>query len=192
MAEFLLAGVLGYLVGAVPAGVVVCWALQSVDVRECGSGHTGGLNVSRVAGVWAGALTVLADTLLGAVAVAGATLLVDSPWAAALAGLMAVVGHDWSVYIGLRGGIGLSTLAGALLGLSPLSALRTAIPLLLLWLILVRLLRIHRARATILTMLTLGPLLWVWGSPSQAILSGGLGAMVIILKTLPDWGRQYV
>ena len=107
MIELYLAGVLGYLLGAVPTGVLMCRALRSTDVRQHGSGHTGGLNVSRVAGVWAGALTAVGDALLGVAAVTGATLLTDNPWAATAAGVMAVVGHDWSVFIRFDGVIGL-------------------------------------------------------------------------------------
>jgi glycerol-3-phosphate acyltransferase PlsY len=191
MVDLLLAGMLGYLLGSVPTGVLLCWAVQKVDVRQCGSGHTGGLNVSRVAGMWAGALTVAADTLLGVGAISGALLLTDDPWAAAIAGVMAMVGHDWSAFIRFGGGIGLSTLGGALLRLSPLRALGAGIVLVLLWVMLVRLLRIHRARATILAMMTLGPLLWAMGSPSPSIAVAVLGGAAAILKTLPDWSRRY-
>ena len=191
MSEFFLAGALGYLLGAVPTGVLVCRALRGVDVRQRGSGHTGGLNVSRTAGFWAGALTGVVDALLGVGAVAGATLLADSPWAATAAGVMAVVGHNWSAFIGFGGGIGLSSLAGALLGLSPLVTLEALVALVLFWLILVRLLRVHRARATILAMVAAGPLLWALGLPPHGVLLGALGGMVVILKTLPDWNRRY-
>ena len=191
MSEFFLAGALGYLLGAVPTGVLVCRALRGVDVRQRGSGHTGGLNVSRTAGFWAGALTGVVDALLGVGAVAGATLLADSPWAATVAGVMAGVGHNWSVFIGFGGGIGLSSLAGALLGLSPLVTLEALVALVLFWLILVRLLRVHRAQATILAMVAAGPLLWALGLPPHGVLLGALGGMVVILKTLPDWNRQY-
>nr|HID12897.1 glycerol-3-phosphate acyltransferase [Anaerolineae bacterium] len=191
MIEPFLAGVLGYLLGAVPTGVLVCRALRGADVRQHGSGHTGGLNVSRVAGIWAGALTAVVDTLLGVAAVAGATLMTDNPWAATAAGVMAVVGHNWSVFIRFGGGIGLSTLAGALLCLSPVLTLGALVALVLVWLTLVMLLRVHRARATILTMVVVGPLLWALGLPLHGILLGVLGGVVVILKTLPDWHRQY-
>ena len=191
MVDLLLAGMLGYLLGSVPTGVLLCWAVQKVDVRQCGSGHTGGLNVSRVAGVGAGALTVAADILLGVGAISGALLLTDDPWAATTAGVMAMVGHDWSAFIRFGGGIGLSTLGGALLRLSPLRALGAGIVLVLLWVMLVRLLRIHRARATILAMMTMGPLLWAMGSPPPSITVAVLGGVAVILKTLPDWSRQY-
>ncbi len=191
MVELLLAGVLGYLLGSVPTGVLLCRALRKVDVRQYGSGHTGGLNVSRVAGIWAGALTVAVDALLGVGATTGALLLTDDPWAATTAGVMAVVGHGWSAFIRFGGGIGLSTLGGALLRLSPLRTLGAGTALVLLWVTLVRVLCVHRARVTILAMLTLGPLFWAIGSPPPSIASAMLGGAVVIIKTLPDWRRQY-
>lgn len=187
----LLAGAVGYLLGAVPTGVVICRVTRGTDVRQHGSGHTGGLNVSRAAGVWAGALTALGDAFLGAAAVAVATLLTENPWAATMAGLLAVVGHDWSIFIGFDGGIGLAKLSGALLCLSPLCALEAIGILIPLWLLLTGLLHLHRARATILAMITAGLLLWALGAPPQGILLGALGGVVVIIKTLPDWNRQY-
>ncbi len=191
MIELILAGALGYLLGAMPTGVLVSRALRGQDVREQGSGHTGGLNVSRVAGVWGGVLTGVVDTLLGVVAVAGAGLLADTPWAATAAGVMAIVGHNWSVFIRFGGGIGLSTLTGALLCLDPLRTLGALVGLVLFWLILVGLLHFHRARSTILAMALVGPLLWTLGFSPPGILLGVLGGAVVIIKTLPDWNRKY-
>jgi glycerol-3-phosphate acyltransferase PlsY len=191
MIELFLAGVWGYLLGAVPTGVLISRALRGTDVRQQGSGHTGGLNVSRVAGFWAGALTAAGDALLGVAAVAGAPLLAENLWAATVAGVAAVVGHDWSVFIRFGGGIGLSSLGGALLVLAPLHTLGTAAALVVFWLILVRLLHVHRARSTILAMVLIGPLLWVMGTPPHAVLLGVLGGAVVIVKTLPDWNRRY-
>ena len=189
--QLLLAGVWGYLVGAVPTGVLVCQALQDTDVRQHGSGHTGGLNVSRAAGIWAGALTAIIDALLGAAAVAGATLMTENPWAATAAGAMAVTGHDWSIFIHFDGGIGLAKLSGAMLCLSPLSSLEALAILVPAWLILMGPLRVHRARSTILVMTVIGPLLWALGLPPPGILLGVLGGAVVIIKTIPDWNRQY-
>ena len=191
MIELILAGVWGYLLGAVPTGMIVAHAMRGVDVREQGSGHTGGLNVTRATGLGGGLLTGVIDLLLGVGAIAGAGLVADSAWAATIAGVMAVMGHDWSVFIGFGGGIGLSTLAGSLLTLAPLPALETLVGLVLFWLILVMLLHLHRARSTIVAMLLVGPLLWALGMPAHGILLGALGGAVVIVKTLPDWNRKY-
>jgi glycerol-3-phosphate acyltransferase PlsY len=185
---------MGYLLGSFPTGVLVSRVVRGADVRERGSGHTGGLNVMRTAGLPAGILTAVVDMLKGVGAVVAADVLSDDPWAVTLAGVMAVVGHDWSIFLGLGGGIGLMTLAGTLLGRSPVAAVPTAVVILLIWLLLIKPLHIHRARATIAVMLMVGPTLWLTGSTSwslQEILMGVLGGVVVIIKTLPDWNRQY-
>lgn len=189
--ELLIAGLFGYLLGAIPTGVLISSVVGAPDVRWSGSGHTGGLNVSRSAGIWAGVLTGVVDALLGLGAVAGASAVTDNPWAATAAGAMAVVGHNWSVFIHFRGGIGLSTLFGAIFYLSPMAALVMLVVLLPLWLMLIKLLHIHRARATILLTTAAGPLLWLLQLPWSSILLGVLGGAMVILKTLPDWNRRY-
>jgi glycerol-3-phosphate acyltransferase PlsY len=189
--ETLLAGVWGYLVGAVPTGVIVARLRQGTDVREHGSGHTGGTNVARVAGGRAGIITVLIDGLLGLGAVAIAEIVTGNPWAAAVAGGMAVVGHDWSIYIGFDGGIGLAKLTGAMVAFGPPRGFATLFAITLLWLFLTKLLRFHRARSTILATLTVGPLLWLMGATPPAILLGTLGGAMVIIKTIPDWNREY-
>jgi acyl-phosphate glycerol 3-phosphate acyltransferase len=191
MLELLLAGIWGYLVGAVPTGVIVSRSLRGVDVRRRGSGHTGGANVARVAGAWGGLLTAAGDIILGSVAVIGPMLVMKDPWAATVAGVMAVVGHDWSVFILFGGGIGLAKLAGAMLAADMLRTFPTGIAVILLWLFLTRLLHFHRARSTILVMTLVGPLLWALGASLSAILLGALGGLVVIIKTIPDWYRRY-
>jgi glycerol-3-phosphate acyltransferase PlsY len=165
--------------------------LRGVDVRQQGSGHTGGTNVARVTGTWGGVLTAVIDGLLGIIAIIPPTLLAKDPWAATVAGVMAVVGHDWSIFIRFGGGIGLAKLTGAMLGADPLRALAVLASVTILWLLLTRLLRFHRARSTILTMALVGPLLWVLGSPLAVILLGALGGLMVIIKTIPDWSRKY-
>ncbi len=186
-----LAGIWGYAWGAIPTGVLVARALKGVDVRQHGSGHTGGLNVLRVTSFWGGALTAIGDTLLGVLAVLGALIILRAPWGAALAGVMAIVGHNWSAYIRFQGGIGLSTLTGALLYLAPGLALVVLLGLIGLWVMLTQLLHMHRARATVLVMFVLGPLLWGFGASLPMVFLGMLGGGVVIIKTLPDWHRVY-
>ena len=199
MIELVLGGILGYLLGAVPTGVLVCQVWRGVDVREHESGHTGGLNVSRVAGLAAGVITAVVDLLLGVGAVVGAMVLWDDPWVITVAGVMAVVGHNWSIFVRFGGGIGLSTLVGALLGggmiyQSPWAVLFAAVIAAACWFLLIKFLRVHRARATIAAMVIVGPLLWALGGSTlslQVILLGVLGGVVVIIKTTTDWNRQY-
>lgn len=189
--RFLLAALWGYILGSVPTGFLVCRALGKGDIRDQGSRHTGGLNVCRLAGIPGGALTALVDFSLGAAAAVGARQFLGDSWAGAVAGTMAVAGHNWSVFIGFKGGIGLSTLAGAMLSSFSFPVLPLLVSVVAAWVFLVLLLHVHRARATILVMLAVGPLAWLFSLPPSGVLLGTLGGIGVILKTLPDWHRRY-
>lgn len=118
MRSLLYAGVTvaGYLLGALPIGYLI-GKLRGVDVLKHGSGRTGGTNVMRAAGAWAAALTVAGDGLKGLLAVGVAALLVGTPTAKVLAGLAALIGHNWSVFLSWRGGAGAVTHLGVIFGL---------------------------------------------------------------------------
>lgn len=129
--ELPLAALLGYLIGALPSGVMI-GRLRGVDPRAAGSGRTGTTNALRTLGPALAAVVLLLDVAKGAAAVLvggwiARTLGADDAWPAALAGVAAVVGHVRSVFIGFGGGRGVATGAGAMLVLAPLSLL-AAIP----------------------------------------------------------------
>lgn len=117
--------VIGYLIGSIPVGLVM-GILKGVDVRQHGSGRTGATNVMRAAGKGAAAITFIGDVLKGVISVIIAHLIAPQlPIAWAAAGLGAIAGHNWSLYIGLRGGAGTTPNLGAMLALSPWSILIT-------------------------------------------------------------------
>lgn len=109
---------LGYLLGSIPFGYIVCRA-RGVDVTQYGSGRTGGTNVLRTAGTKAAAVSIGLDVLKGAVAVVLGRWLLGTELAVALAGFAAVVGHNYSVYLGFRGGAGTGTSMGAYFFMAP-------------------------------------------------------------------------
>ncbi len=133
------AAVLGYLLGSIPVGVVVT-RLFGVDIRTVGSGRTGTTNAWRAAGLKAAIPTLLGDALKGAIAIwlvawlyglvfpepsvmtldEANTRLAVSQWAAALAGGFAIIGHNWSVFLGFKGGAGGITSAATTMALFPL------------------------------------------------------------------------
>ena len=109
----LLAILVGYIMGAIPFGFLFVKLTKGVDLRDVGSGRTGGTNSFRAAGFAIGVLTFLMDVAKGAAAVWLARLLFGSalpagwlPWAEALAGAASVVGHNWSVFLKFGGGAG--------------------------------------------------------------------------------------
>lgn len=119
----LLAGLVGYLLGAIPFGLIVGRLSGVGDVRQYGSGKTGFTNSLRAMG-WKWALVVvLGDATKGAAAVLVGRVIFDEPSAAALAGAAAVFGHVYPVFAGFRGGRGVATAFGAFLAVSPVVAL---------------------------------------------------------------------
>lgn len=111
---------IGYLIGSLPIGFLL-GRLKGIDVRTIGSGRTGGTNVYRALGARLGLLTGVLDFAKGAVPVLLMRSLFGDEVAAALAGAAAVAGHNWSLFLGFKGGAGGSTAAGALLALNPLA-----------------------------------------------------------------------
>ncbi len=93
----------GYLMGTIPSGLIVVRLFSGKDVREHGSGRTGGTNSMRAAGFWAGFCTAWLDVFksMGTVLIAKAILPAE-PWAywvTVIAGLAAIVGHNWNVFL---------------------------------------------------------------------------------------------
>lgn len=110
---FLIAAALGYLCGSIPFGFIYVRLFKGEDLTKIGSGRTGGTNSFRAAGLGVGVLTSVSDVLKGAAAVWLTTRLVGGalgpdllPWAQATAGVLAVVGHNWSIFLKFGGGAG--------------------------------------------------------------------------------------
>jgi len=106
-----------YLLGSLPAGLIWGWLTRGIDVRRHGSGRTGGTNVWRSAGFAAAVLTVVSDVLKGIGAIAVGRALSLGGWSLATAGTLAVVGHNYSIFMKLRGGAGTGTALGVCAGL---------------------------------------------------------------------------
>jgi acyl phosphate:glycerol-3-phosphate acyltransferase len=117
-----------YLLGSVPFGLLLGRLFGASDVRKTGSGNIGATNVARVAGPLAGILTLLLDAAKGAFAVVLAARLSDqsSTWMM-IAGLSALVGHGFPIWLGFHGGKGVATAAGVFLVLCPPAFLGAAI-----------------------------------------------------------------
>jgi acyl phosphate:glycerol-3-phosphate acyltransferase len=113
--------VIGYLLGAIPFGVIIGKLVRGIDVREYGSGSMGMTNVMRTVGAKAGLIVLILDLLKGCGAVALAWAIFYSEpdstvyWGQMAGGAAAVIGHSWPVYIGFRGGRGISTAFGAIM-----------------------------------------------------------------------------
>jgi glycerol-3-phosphate acyltransferase PlsY len=142
--KFLVVILAGYLLGAIPFGLLIGKLLRGVDVRSYGSGRTGAANVLRVAGTRAGILTLIADVSKGIAAVLLAGWLIGpeklsltglelgSRAAQVIAAWAAIAGHNWSVYIKFHGGRGVDTFFGGLIAMSPTTGIGCGVTTLLL------------------------------------------------------------
>jgi glycerol-3-phosphate acyltransferase PlsY len=113
--------VVGYLLGAISFSYLYGKLVKGIDIREHGSGNAGATNTLRVLGKGPGILVLLLDIAKGIAAVWIARWLGSGEWTPVLAGLAAIVGHNWPIYFGFRGGKGIATTIGVIasLGLLP-------------------------------------------------------------------------
>ncbi len=122
LAEFLPSILIGYFVGSLPIGYLVAQSAGGIDLRRVGSGNVGATNVYRSAGLRTAIAVMIADMAKGA----GAVLLAGEGAHSAAAGVAAVIGHIYPVWLGFRGGKGVATASGVFGVLSPIPALVAA------------------------------------------------------------------
>jgi glycerol-3-phosphate acyltransferase PlsY len=130
MPETVLVIAFSFIVGAIPFGVLFTKS-QGIDLKKVGSGNIGATNVLRVAGKKVALMTLMGDILKGTAAVALARAVGGGTPVEGMAGLAAVLGHDFSPFMRFRGGKGVATSLGVVLIYTPIAGILTVI----LWLL---------------------------------------------------------
>ena len=120
---YILSCIIGYLLGSVSGGIITARLANGPDLHTVGSKSTGASNVQRTMGWKYGIITFLIDGLKGIFACLIAWLITGSHFAAMLAGLFCVIGHNWPVFFHFRGGKGVATTGGVMLYCFPIPAL---------------------------------------------------------------------
>lgn len=175
----------GYLIGAIPVGLMIGRLVGGVDLREHGSGRTGATNTLRTIGLpWAAGVFVL-DLAKGALPVLLVGWLYTAgpagspPWVAAAAGVAAIAGHVRSVFIRFTGGRGVATFAGAMLATAPL-VVAVVIPLAFLVIWRTRFVSLGSLSGALLAPLATAVVVAVGGAELAAVgLAAGGSAVVI-------------
>lgn len=171
--------IVGYLFGSISSAILVCRALGLPDPRSGGSNNPGATNVLRLGGRKAGALTLAGDFLKGLLPVLIARAVTDEGWIYGTVGVAAFLGHLYPLFFGFRGGKGVATGLGVLLGWSWLAAALTVAT----WLVVAMIFRISSVAA--LTAFLVAPAYVYWATASPAM----TGTMAI-LTVLTYWRHR--
>ncbi|HEV8370055.1 MAG TPA: glycerol-3-phosphate 1-O-acyltransferase PlsY [Pyrinomonadaceae bacterium] len=167
-----------YFLGSIPFGYLIVNAKTGADVRQSGSGGTGATNVSRRAGKAAGVLTLILDALKGTAAVILAQIILsgvdNAAWWIGMAGIVAMLGHIFPIWLGFRGGKGVATGVGVFAALSPLAVLCAGV----LFIIIVWLTR-YVSLASMIGAVSVPVFVWL-----QSLLRRGPNKLPIIVSTL--------
>ena len=173
----LVALVVGYLFGSIPFGIILTRLAGGPDLRSIGSGNIGATNVLRTGNKKLAAATLVGDMLKGTVAVLVGARFLGGPEAALAAGVGAFLGHLFPVWLGFKGGKGVATYLGVLIGVKASIALVFAA----IWLSMAYLFRYSSLAALVASLLT-PLLLWFWaGMPKAAVVMAILTVLLWIM-----------
>jgi len=110
-----------YLLGSIPFGYIMGKLFKKVDIREFGSGNIGASNALRILGPSLASLVVIGDVGKGILSIYLVKYFnIDSSLILAIAGLAVICGHDWSLFLGFKGGKGIATTFGVVFALNPI------------------------------------------------------------------------
>ena len=175
----LLCALIGYLLGSLPFAVIVSRLFGLADPRSFGSGNPGATNVLRSGNKVAALLTLLGDAAKGWLAVAVAGWAGADGAGVAVAGLAAFIGHVFPIFLAFRGGKGVATAVGVLIGINPLLALSAMAT----WLIVAGATR-YSSAAAIVAAIEAPVAAWLFGAPAVAL------AAIAVMSALLVWRHQ--
>jgi glycerol-3-phosphate acyltransferase PlsY len=168
-----------YLLGSISSAIIVCHLLGLPDPRGEGSGNPGATNVLRIGGKKAAAITLIGDMLKGLIPVLVAKLLGASIAVQALVAVAAFLGHLYPVFFGFRGGKGVATALGVLLGLHwPVGLLTIAT-----WLVIAKVFKVSSLAALLSILVT--PLYIWWLIPDRSLIIA-----MLFMGTLLFWRHR--
>lgn len=171
--------IFAYLFGSISTAIVVCKLMGLPDPRSEGSGNPGATNVLRVGGKKPAAITLFGDFIKGLIPVLVAKSLNMTDQVLALTGIAAFLGHLYPIFFHFRGGKGVATMLGVLLGFSLWVGLATAGT----WLFVAKVLKISSLSALVATLLA--PFYVWWFAPSNELI-----AVTVVMTALLYWRHR--
>jgi len=177
MTSSTLAIIVAYLIGSVPFALLLARRWGAADLRTLGSGNLGAANVLRASGIRAGVIVALLDVAKGAASVALAMRISNGPVAPAAAGVAAVVGHIYPVWLKFKGGKGVATACGVFSVLTPLAVP----PALVVFLVSVWLTK-YVSLGSILATIALPSIAYATGAPAAILIAAWSAAALILFR----------
>jgi len=169
--------IVAYLIGSIPFALLLARRFGAADLRRAGSGNLGAANVMRVSGVTAGLLVAALDMTKGAASVWLAARGGGSAALPAAAGLAAIIGHIYPLWLWFRGGKGVATACGVFAVLTPL-----ALPPALAVFVAVVWLTKYISLGSVVATMALPPLAYALGSPAPSVIAAVAAAIVIVFR----------
>lgn len=181
--KYLLVFAANYLLGSIPSAFLVGKLLKGIDIREYGSGNVGATNAFRVLGKWAGLAVLVADCLKGVIGVLLARA-VGGPWFAVFSSLAVMAGHNFPIFLKLRGGKGVATGAGILLAMAP----KTVLLAVLVFIAVVALSK-YVSLGSIIAALTVPIIMMFLKEPLPVRILGLLAVTFVVIRHIPNIKR---
>lgn len=175
--HFLLGFVLGHVCGSVPSGLWLVQAFHGIDIRNYGSKNIGTTNVFRTVGPKTAVLVLIADAFKGILAVGIMSYVFHNPLLDVITALGALLGHNYSLFLGFKGGKGVATALGLLIFMMP----KVAVASFGIWLVCVLLTR-YVSLGSIMAAIFTPPLAWYLGYPSAYVIFSVVAAFFVVLR----------
>ena len=175
--HFLLGFVLGHVCGSVPSGLWLVQAFHGIDIRNYGSKNIGTTNVFRIVGPKTAVLVLIADAFKGILAVGIMSYFFHNPLLDVVTALGALLGHNYSLFLGFKGGKGVATALGLLIFMMP----KVAVASFGIWLVCVLLTR-YVSLGSIMAAIFTPPLAWYLGYPSAYVIFYVVAAFLVVLR----------
>jgi glycerol-3-phosphate acyltransferase PlsY len=169
--------ILAYFIGSMPFALILARRWGAIDLRSVGSGNLGAANVMRASGVTAGVLVAVLDMAKGAASVWLAARVSTGAAVPAAAGLAAIVGHIYPIWLRFRGGKGVATACGVFTVLTPL-----AIPPALAIFAVVVWLTKYISLGSVVASIALPPLAYALGSSAPSVLAAIAASIIIVFR----------
>ena len=185
--------VIGYLLGSTPSAYIVTRLATGKDIRQMGGGNVGGFNVFREVGIWQAGVVGLLDIGKGAAAIAIAHWLLDLPLLfVMLAGVGAVMGHNWMMWLKLSGGKGMGPAIGALSVLFPVYGYWQGLVIFFGIVILVFMITRNVALSMGAALLSLPLIVWFGTNSGTATVFSIVLGLIILIKFFPTAQKAWV